>query len=397
MTSTSAVAPAPFAFGLSGPACIPPPAKRANTKSTPVIDLLDFDPCVIIADGENIVALDGYTPGTSRSRTPPREQPFISEPVSLSPPPIRIPDDQVQLSDVYGLMFSQANNHNTLLKHIDKVSSEVSALNECVEGLKHATGEAQGAASIAISSVQALSVSVDQKFAVLEQKLSGLSLSPPTPSPTSAPRTTPNAAAGIDHIEAVILGWPSFTRASVATPWLLALLDKVNNSDSSLSPIFRPIGGNFCKLGVFRFETYEDRRDFIAIVRSTEEHLDFSSKGTVSKLYIKASVPKDVAKDTDILRSAVFKCHELLKPTSVDSKDQLLTCYKTRTLTLFDTPIAFYIDSQNNRLETREGGEFCIDRKTIFGLSSEKGFAFNCDDLIQFLSKKFAGRSIVDM
>ena len=397
---SSASASAPFAFGLSGPACNPPPAKKANTKpGTPIIvDLLDFDPCIIDADlGDGVdVVVDGYTPGTSRSRTPPREHPFVPEPVTLPPSPVRIPDDQVQLCDVYGLLFSQASNHTTLLKHIDKVSADVSVLSECVDGLKSATSEAQSAASIAISSVQALSVTVDQKFAVLEQKFSGMSLAPPAPTPSSPPRTTPSAAAGINHIEAVILGWPSFTRTSVATPWLIALLNKVNTSDSSLSPIFKPIGGNFCKLGVFRFETYEDRRDFIAIVRSSEDHLDFNSKGSVSKLYIKASVPKDVAKDTDILRSAVFKCHDLLKPTSVDSKDQLLTCYKTRTLTLFDIPIAFYIDSQNTRLETREGGEFCIDRKTILGLSNEKGFAFNCDDLVQFLSKKFVGRNIVD-
>ena len=128
----------------------------------------------------------------------------------------------------------------------------------------------------------------------------------------------------------------------------------MKKADYTLSLIFRPIGGSFCKLCVFRFETYEDRRDFIAIVRDSDDLLDFSNKGIVSKLYIKASVPKDVAKDTDILRSAVFKCVELLK-SSIDTKDQLLTCYKIRTLTLFDTPIAFYIDSENFRLEARAG------------------------------------------
>ena len=174
------------------------------------------------------------------------------------------------------------------------------------------------------------------------------------------------------------------------------MLNRVDDTDSSLSPIFRPIGGSFCKLGVFRFETYEDRRDFIAIVRDSDDMLDFSNKEITSKLYIKASVTKDVAKDTDILRSAVFKCHELLKSSSFDTKEQLLTCYKTRTLTLFDTPIAFYIDAENFRLETREGGEFCIDREVISNLGIEKGFNLNCNELGQFLSKKFAGRNIVD-
>ena len=164
---------------------------------------------------------------------------------------------------------------------------------------------------------------------------------------------------------------------------------------TQLSLIFRPIGGSLCKLGVLRFETYEDRRDFIAICKDTEDLLDFSHKGVTNKLYIKASVPKGVANDTDILRSAVFKCHELLKP-SVNTKEQLLTCYKTRTLTLFDTPIAFYIDAENFRLKARKGGEFCIDREVIARLASENGFIFDCNQLVQFLSKKFSGRTIVD-
>ena len=146
---------------------------------------------------------------------------------------------------------------------------------------------------------------------------------------------------------------------------------------------------------MFRFETYEDRRDFIAICKDTDDFLDFSHKGIINKLYIKASVPKDVANDTDILRSAVFKCHEMFKP-SVNIKEQLFTCYKIRTLTLFDMPIAFYIDVENFRLEPREGGEFCIDREVIARLASENGFIFDCNQLVHFLSKKFSGRTIVD-
>ena len=370
----------------------------------PCVDLINFDP-IEIEDLETIlpatVVSDGYSPVISpcdslRSRTPPRAH-VSAEPITFPPSPVRIPDEAVQLCDVYGLMFSQASNHTTLLNHLNKVSSDVSNLTESVATLKTATSEAQSAASIAISSVQALSISVDSKFAALEHKFSNISLvEPPAPSPPTLPRTKPAPSAGVDHIEAVILGWPPFTRATIATPWLLALLDRINDTDSSLSPIFRPIGGSFCKLGVFRFETYEDRRDFIAIARDTEGLLDFSNKGIVSNLYIKASVPKDVAKDTDILRSAVFKSHELLKSSSFDSKEQLLTCYKTRTLTLFDTPIAFYIDSENLRLESREGGEFCIDRNVISQLGIDKDFNLNCNELVQFLSKKFPGRNIVD-
>ena len=386
-----------------------PPAKRANNNPfdtpVPTVDLINFDP-IEIDDLETIlpttVASDGYSPVISpcdslRSRTPPRSL-GASVPIVFPPAPARIPDDAVQLCDVYGLMFSQASNQTTLLNHLNKVSNEVSNLCDSVETLKATTNEAQSAASIAISSVQALSTSVDSKFAALEHKFSNISLGPPAPIPTpsSLPRTKPAPSAGVDHIEAVVLGWPAFTRATIATPWLLAFLDRINDEDSSLSPIFRPIGGSFCKLGVFRFETYEDRRDFIAIAREKQDLLDFSNKGTVSKLYIKASVPKDVAKDTDILRSAVFKSHELLKSSSFESKEQLLTCYKTRTLTLFDTPIAFYIDSENLRLETREGGEFCIDRNVISQLGLEKYFTLDCNELVQFLSKKFPGRNIVD-
>ena len=72
-----------------------------------------------------------------------------------------------------------------------------------------------------------------------------------------------------------------------------------------MSLIFRPIGCSFCKLGVFRFETYEDRWDFIAICKDIEDFLEFSHKGIVNKLYIKASVPKDVAKDTCLAFSRV--------------------------------------------------------------------------------------------
>ena len=395
----------PFAFGLSGPASKQPPAKKANTNtSNPVVDLLDFDPMTgidvcIDSDAPSIALEDGYSPlasslGSPRSRTPPRATAY-AEPLPIPDTPIRIPNEDVVLADVYGLMFSQVTNHASMLNHLNQVTSDVSNLGCSVETLKTATQEAQSAAAIAITSVQALSVSVDQKFSVLEQRISAFSATPPTPAPATLPRTKPAPAAGVDHIEAVILGWPSFTRASIATPWLIALLDRVNNTDSTLSPIFRPIGGSFCKLGVFRFETYEDRRDFIAICKDTDDFLDFSHKGIINKLYIKASVPKDVAKDTDILRSAVFKCHEMLKP-SVNTKEQLLTCYKTRTLTLFDTPIAFYIDAENFRLEAREGGEFCIDREVIARLATENGFSFDCNLLVQFLSKKLAGRTIVD-
>ena len=85
----------------------------------------------------------------------------------------------------------------------------------------------------------------------------------------------------------------------------------------------------------------------------------------------------------------------MLKP-SVNTKERLLTCYKTRTLTLFDTPIAFYIDAENFRLEAREGGEFCIDREVIARLAMENGCSFDCNLLVQFLSKKFSGRAVVD-
>ena len=74
---------------------------------------------------------------------------------------------------------------------------------------------------------------------------------------------------------------------------------------------------------------------------------------------------------------------------SVNTKEQQLTCYKTRTLTLFDTPIAFYIDAENFRLEAREDGEFCIDREVMARLATENGSNFDCNLLVQLLSKKF--------
>ena len=290
-----------------------------------------------------------------------------------------------------------------MLLNIDKANSSIASLSNSVEQLRTATQEAQASASIAITSVQNLSQSVDHKFADFEKKLQSIG-TPSHPRPSAETRASsaparagsgPSPSSGVDHIEAVLLGWPSFTRASIATQWINTLLDKVKSLDSSLSTVFRPISGNFCKLGVFRFDSYEDRRDFIGLVRDTPNLLDFRFKGSTHTLYIKASVPKDIAKDTDILRSAVFKCHELLKPT-IDTKEQILTCYKTRTLTLFDNPIAYYIGDDNSRLETREGGVFCVDRTAIALLGSENGFNFKCDELIQFLTNKFAGRTIVD-
>ena len=47
-------------------------------------------------------------------------------------------------------------------------------------------------------------------------------------------------------------------------------------------------------------------------------------------------------------------------------------------------------------MEKREGGEFCVDRSAISRLASENAFVFDCDLLVQFLTKKFAGRIIVD-
>ena len=75
----------------------------------------------------------------------------------------------------------------------------------------------------------------------------------------------------------------------------------------------------------------------------------------------------------------------------------MLACYKSRTLTLIDIPITFYIDSDHNRLDKREGGEFCVDRSTISRIAFKKSFTFDCDALIQFLTKKFAGRTIAGM
>ena len=96
--------------------------------------------------------------------------------------------------------------------------------------------------------------------------------------------------------------------------------------------------------------------------------LDFRFKGSTHTLYIKASVPKDIAKDTDILRSAVFKCHELLK-SSINTKEQILTCYKTRTLILYDTPITYYIDSDDNRLEKRLSLFEVVNQKVLHEMS----------------------------
>ena len=39
---------------------------------------------------------------------------------------------------------------------------------------------------------------------------------------------------------------------------------------------------------------------------------------------------------------------------------------------------------------------FGVDRSTISRLAAEHSFVFDCDLLVQFLTKKFAGRTIVD-
>jgi hypothetical protein len=119
-------------------------------------------------------------------------------------------------------------------------------------------------------------------------------------------------------------------------------------------------------------------------------------KGVNTSLYVKACVPKDVACDTDILRACVYQCHQLLKG-KINTKEQILTCYSSRTLTLFDIPIAYYIDASHTRLESREGGEFCVDRGTIARVCADHSFDFDVDALIDWLSKKFAERKIVDM
>ena len=416
----------PFPHGLSGPACSPPPSKRANTNST-IVDLISLEP--IVVDGDSIssedlgqmlldvfpATSDSYfvegeyvqtSPASVRSRTPPRgadgiPPAYISlDSAELLAVPARIPDDSAQISDLYGLLFANATNNTTLLKHIDCVNTNVANLSNSVEQLRTVTQEAQSSASFAVSAVQALSKSVDVKFADFEKKLQSFSTAPPSdPRPSARLRSSSAPgrnfpASGMDYIEALVLGWPSFTRASLASVWLKELLDKATASNPNITPLLRPINGNFCKVGVFRFDSFEDRRDFISLVKD-KAWLDFQNKCVLSSLYIKACVPKDVAQDTDILRASVYQCHQILQK-SPDAKEQILACYKTRTLTLFDTPICYYIDTENNRLEKREGGEFCIDRSIISKLAVENSFDFDGDLLVQFFTKKFTGRTVTD-
>jgi len=422
----------PFPHGLSGPACNPPPTKRANTNST-VVDLISLEP-IVVADEDAIssedfgqmlldvfpATSDSYfvegeyvqtSPASVRSRTPPRGVDGVPpsytslDSTELLAVPARIPDDTAQISDLYGLLFANATNNTTLLKHIDCVNTNVANLTHSVEQLRTSTQEAQSSAAIAITAVQSLTKSVDLKFADMEKKIQTMTTNIPSGTRPSSEHRASSApasgrgrnfpASGMDYIEALVLGWPSFTRATVASTWLKDLLEKVKATNSSLTPTFCPINGNFCKVGVFRFESFEDRRDFISIVKASEQLLAFKNKNINTSLYIKACVPKDIAQDTDILRASVYQCHQILK-NSCDAKEQILACYKTRTLTLFDTPIAYYIDSDDNRLEKREGGEFCVDRSTISRLATENSFVFDCDLLVQFLTKKFAGRTIID-
>ena len=363
----------------------------------------------LLSDG---YSLSASTPSSVRSRTPPRgdaDSPPSSYacavPVELLSVPPRINDEDAKISDLYGLLFINATNNTTLLKHMDGINSNVQHLSGAVDQLRISTQEAQSSANFAVTAIQALSKTVDQKLDDFEKHLQSLGTPPSDPwasftpakqrASSAPPRGRNFPSSGMDYIEALVLGWPSFTRATLASTWLKELLDKVKSINPDLVPLFRPISGNFCKVGVFRFESFEERRDFIAIVKDTEHLLDFRNKHITTTLYIKACVPKDIAENADILRASVYQCHQILKDSS-DAKVQILACYKTRTLVLFDTPITYYIDSENNRMEKREGGEFCVDRSAISRLASENAFVFDCDLLVQFLTKKFAGRIIVD-
>ena len=115
------------------------------------------------------------------------------------------------------------------------------------------------------------------------------------------------------------------------------------------------------------------------------------TKNVTTHLYAKPSLLKDVAQDTDILRASAYFCHQHLS-SLVNTREEVLTCYRSRTLTLFDIPIVYYVDNAHKKLDTRFGGQFCIDRTTISRVATEKSFGFDCNEFVSYLSKMFVDR-----
>ena len=327
-----------------------------------------------------------------RSRSPHREEeepptlppnyPLSSpEPIEPDSEPLENPD----LKDIYLLVRSSLADTKVVKRDCSVIKQSFGAINQKLAFLDRSVNHASTTAAEALSNTKQIA----EDLTSIVARISKLEEAPahPNPRPTSAPPNSRNATSynAVDHFEAVILAWPNFYRTALATPFVEGIVNLV----PQFCPTMVPITGSYCRAAYIRFPTVQNRRDFI-------KHVNSNKLLSISpQMYVKTVVPKDIAEHSDTLASSKYWLCQHLRDI-IDVSDVILSDYSVRTLCMYDVPVCYYVDDKHERMPSRTGGVFCIDRTTLSRIAQNKNYHIDVDGLVAFLGGQFKDRTIVE-
>ena len=204
----------------------------------------------------------------------------------------------------------------------------------------------------------------------------------------SAPAGPRRAIHGTDYIEARADGFGNNCRAVYAQKYIQQVVELYPEMDIEVIES----RGAYIRFVVLRFMSIEDRRVFMSAVRDpgTAPPAYLSPTGPL-KIRFKAVIPEDIAKQTDMIRTSVYKLHNALEGI-VQTNGELLPCYNSRKLMFFDVTIAEYVNEDCTPFAGRDGGHFCILASAFEELKVSKGFVFDINIWIQFMKDRFPSR-----
>ena len=198
----------------------------------------------------------------------------------------------------------------------------------------------------------------------------------------------PAAAIGADYFEVKANGWAERTRFRSIEAVLKPIFDGMQMPITIVQP---PVP--YPKFLFLRFESLEDRADFLKLARDSNAPLLIPDRAGIGyPVKFANRLPEFLVEPNKEVRFCAWKLRSVLENLNVDVKSEVLSSLRDRELCVADYEVVYFCDPANEHAQVKglDGGQLCVNLTNFARACAKLGVDCHGAELVDAINERFA-------